>query len=127
MRVGENVYYAKRINDINAEIGEYSEPKEIVTRFNYFTCMPSGTGYVQGVKDGGKATNMWNCVANARVFRGTFNIGDLFWVDGEKPPKKEELNELYGYAESATAEIVDVADLNFSLTITLQRNQKQEK
>ena len=91
MKVGKSIWHARRINDLNAEIGEYEKPTEIVTRFNYLTVMPE-TLY-----------DTWTATANGRYFDGKFKAGDLMWVDGESPI--ESIEKKYGNGASATAEI----------------------
>lgn len=124
MRVGKSVWYAKRINDSNAEIAEYDKPIEIVTRCNYFTVMPVvSRGLMEIIKSGETLYDSWVATANGTIFDGMFKAGDLMWLDGEKPI--ETLEEKYGYGATATAQIKNVAEVNFSLSIRLERNQKQ--
>lgn len=127
MRVGKSVWHAKRINSLNAEIPEYEKPTEIITRFNYLTVIPAvSRGFMEVIKSGETLYDTWTCIANAKYFENKFKAGDLMWVDGDTPPKEEELNELFGYKQSATAEIKNVAEVNFSISIRLERNQDKE-
>lgn len=126
MRVGKSIWHAKRINDLNAEIGEYEKPTEIITRFNYFTVMPAvSRGGVEVLKSGETLYDTWTATANGRYFDGKFKAGDLMWVDGESPI--ESIEKEYGNGASATAEIKNVAEVNFSFAIRLERNQNQVK
>lgn len=128
MRVGRSVWHAKRVNALNAEIGEYEKPTEIITRFNYFTIMPATSrGIMEIIKSGETLYDTWTAIANSKYFEGKFNVGDLVWVDGDIPPKEEELSELFGYKDSATAIIKNVAYVNQSISITLERNQDKEQ
>ena len=128
MRVGKSVWHARRINDLNAEIGEYEKPTEIVTRFNYLTVMPAvSRGFMEVIKSGETLYDTWTATANGRYFDGKFKEGDLMWLDGEQPPMDTELDELYGYNESATAVIVNVAEVNQTIAIRLERNQNKIK
>lgn len=128
MKVGKSIWHAKRINDLNAEIGEYEKPTEIVTRFNYLTVMPAvSRGFMEVLKSGETLYDTWTATANGKYFDGKFKAGDLMWVDGEKPPKETEINETFGYKESATAIIKNVAEVNLTIAIRLERNQDQVK
>ena len=126
MKVGKSVWHAKRINDLNAEIGLYDEPTEIVTRFNYFTVMPAvSRGFMEVLKSGETLYDTWTATANGRCFDEKFKAGDLMWVDGESPI--ESIEKEYGNGASATAEIKNVAEVNLTIAIRLERNQNQVK
>lgn len=126
MRVGKSVWHAKRIHSLNAEIAEYEKPKEIVTRFNYLTVMPSSSrGYLEILKHGEVLYDTWTCTANAKYFDGEFREGDLMWVDGAKPIV--EIEEQYGNGASANAVIKSALEVNQTISIVLHRNQEQVK
>lgn len=122
MRVGESIWHASRIDVANAEISEYAEPTEIRTRFNYFTVMPATSrGFLEVMMYGEDLDSTWTAIANDRAFHGKIKEGDLFWLDGEKPP--EEVTDEYGYAESATAVVKSVSYVDHTISITLTRNK----
>lgn len=126
MRVGKSVWLARRIVEYNAEVAHYEEPIEIRTQFNYLTVVPAvSRGYLEVLKYGETAENVWTGVANARVFDGVFSVGDLMWVDGEKPIPEVEAQ--YGNGASANAVIKNVAEVNATISLTLYRNQQQVK
>lgn len=126
MRVGQSIWHASRINEDNAEIAEFAEPIEIRTRFNYFTVMPATSrGYMEVMKYGEDIDSTWVAIANDRAFHGKINVGDLFWLDGDKPIP--ELEEEYGNGSTATAVVKSVAYVNMSISITLTRNKDQVK
>jgi hypothetical protein len=126
MRVGESIWHASRINEANTEISEYANPTEIRTRFNYFTVMPATSrGYMEVMKYGEDVDSTWTAIANDRAFHGKINVGDLFWLDGEKPIP--ELEEEYGIGSTATAIVKSVSYVNISISITLTRNKEQVK
>lgn len=126
MRAGKSIWHSKRINDLNAEVGEYEKPTEIVTRFNYLTVMPAvSRGFMEVIKSGETLYDTWTATANGRCFDGKFKVGDLMWVDGESPI--ESIEKEYGYGASATAEIRNVAEVNLTIAIRLERNQNQVK
>lgn len=126
MRVGESIWHSARIGDTNSEISQYAEPTEIRTRFNYFTVMPATSrGYMEVMKYGEDVDSTWTAIANDRAFHGKINVGDLFWLDGEKPIP--ELEEECGNGSTATAVVKSVAYVNMSISITLTRNKDQVK
>lgn len=124
MTIGKSIWHSKRKSIDNAEIAEYEAPFEIVTRANYLTCMPAtARGYMEIMQYGERISNYWTIVANARYFSGKIKEGDLMWVDGEKPI--EEVEEMYGVGASANAIVKSVAEVNYTISITLERNQNR--
>lgn len=122
MRVGESVWHSARINEANSEIAEFSEPAEIRTRFNYFTVMPATSrGFMEVMKYGEDIDSTWTAIANDRAFHGKIKVGDLFWLDGEKPIP--ELEAEYGNGATATAVVKSVSYVNLTIAITLTRNK----
>jgi hypothetical protein len=85
MKQNSEVWYATRIVDNNAEIQTYNQPEKIFTHNNYFTVMPaSSRGYAEVMKYGETLNDTWTVVANSYYFGRIFNIGDVFYIDGEK-------------------------------------------
>ncbi len=150
MRVGQSIWHSSRINEDNAEISEFSEPTEITTRFNYFTVMPATSrGFMEVVKYGEDVDSTWTAIANANAFGANhgfilgesllgsrdvlsktnyferIKIGDVFWLDGERPNAKLEAE--YGVGSTATAIVKSVNHVNLSISITLTRNKDQVK
>lgn len=128
MKIGKKVWYANRINEPNAKIATYDTPKEITTRFNYFTVMQAVTrGYFEVLKYGETAENVWTVIANARYFSGKIKKGDVMWVDDESPfsEKNADLEAEYGNGCTANAVVKNVAEVNYTISITLERNQNQ--
>ncbi len=125
MRFGKSIWYANRINDFNAEMAEYETPIEVITRPNYFTVMQSTTrGYLEVEKYGEMAENTWTVIANAMAFDGKIKKGAVMWVDGETPIGNQ-LEEMYGNGATANAVVKNVAEVNHTIAITLERNQEQ--
>lgn len=130
MRVGEKVWYANRIEKANAEITEYDTPVEVVTAFRYFTVMPAvSRGYLEVMKYGEKSTDTWTVIANREHFFDKIKKGDVMWVDYESPVTEHnaDLESQYGNGCTANAVVVNVAEVNYTISITLERNQNQVK
>ena len=126
MRFGEIVWHSPRISHKNAEIAEYSEPKSIRTRANYFTVVPATSrGFLEVMQYGEDIDRTWTAIANDRLFHEKIKEGDLFWLDGEKPI--ENLENEYGNGATATAVVKSVAYVNHTISITLTRNKEQVK
>ena len=126
MRVGETIWHSSRIQKPNAEIDEYKKPSQIRTRFNYFTVMPATSrGFMEVMKYGEDLDSTWTAIANASVFGGKIQEGDLFWLDGEKPI--DNLENEHGIGATATAVVKSVSYVNLTLSITLTRNKEQIK
>lgn len=124
MRIGKSVWHAKRIYLPDAEIPEYEKPIEIVTRCNHLTVMPVvSRGLTEIIKSGETMYSTWTVIANARIFDGVFKAGDLMWVDGAEPI--EDLESQYGYGATANAIVKNVAYVNHTISITIERNQDQ--
>ena len=124
MRIGETLWHSSRINDYNVEKAEYNAPTKITTKTNYFTVMSATTrGYMEVMKYGEDVDNTWTAIANARAFNGKIKVGDLFWIDGEKPIS--ELETKYGNGSTATAIVKSIAYGNQYISITLTRNKDQ--
>lgn len=126
MRIGKSIWVSKRIDEKNSVLHKFAPPIEIITRANYLTVMPaSNGGFLEIIKSGEALYSTWNATANSKYFDGFFNEGDAVWLDGEKPI--ESIEAQYGNGASATAFVKNVAEINHSLSIRLERNQKQIK
>lgn len=126
MRAGKSVWYANRTDINNATTPSFNTPKEIVTRFNYFSVMPATSrGFTELVKYGEDVNKTWTVIANANAFDGVFQEGDVFWVDGHEPD--EDIETEYGNGSSANAVVDNVAYVNSSISITLKKNKNQVK
>ena len=121
MRVGDTVYHSARIEEANAEVATFEAPKSIRTAFNYFTVMPAASrGFMEVMRYGEDVDSTWTAIANDRAFHGKVKVGDLFWLDGESPIA--ELEEKYGNGATATAVVKSVSYVNYTIAITLTRN-----
>lgn len=124
MRVGDTVYHSVRINESNAEVVEYGKPQPIRTAFNYLTIMPAASrGFMEVMKYGENVDSTWTAIANDKAFHGQIKVGDLFWLDGEKPDS--ELETKYGNGATATAVVKSVSYVNYTIAITLTRNKEK--
>lgn len=122
METGEYCFLAKRISENNATISEYLEPVGFEIRPNYLTVSSASMrGYMSVAPYGEKLTESWTLIANKHAFRGTFKVGDVMWLDGEKPDTTNENDMRYG--SSANAEIVGVTIIGNDINVFLRKHQ----
>ena len=126
MRVGQSVWIARRKDLPNAEIAEYDQPIEHITRFNYLTIMPaSSRGFLERTQHGEEVFNRWTGVANGNAFNDKIAEGDVMWVDGAKPDKA--LEDKYGYGCTANAIVISALPVNHTISLVLETNREQVK
>lgn len=122
MLVGQNIWISQRVEIKNETKPTFGKPFMVKTRFNYFTVMPlTSRGYAEVMKYGEDLENTWTAIANSRAFGGKIKVGDVLWIDGEKPDEK--LEEQYGYGCSANAVVKSVSCVNHTMNIVLSRNK----
>jgi hypothetical protein len=121
MKFGSSIWHCKRINDLNDDNPEYGVPSQIILRPNYLSCVPATSkGYMAVMMYGEKLTDTWMMIASPS-FNGDIQVGDLFWLDGSSPV--EDIENMYGNGSSANAIVRDISEVNFTTSITLERNQ----
>ncbi|MBR5272759.1 MAG: hypothetical protein IKU25_05125 [Clostridia bacterium] len=126
MKIGKKVWHSQRLNSANAEVAEYGKPTEYVTHTNYLTVMPATSrGFLEIMRYGEDLENTWTVIANGKAFDGVFHEGDVMWVDGESPD--ETIDDEYGDGASANAVVKSVAEVNYTISVTLTRNKDQIK
>lgn len=114
MKVGRSVWYCKKL-----ENGNYAKPKEIVTRFNYFTVMGK-SGYSDIIQFGNQISSFLTAIAQPYdAWENVFESGDLFYCNGVAPSKDEDW-----YGEKANYVVDDVDYGNTRIKITLKRVAK---
>lgn len=126
MKIGKRVWHSRRLNDKNAEVAEFDTPVCYVTRPNHLTVMPAiSRGFMELMKYGEDLENTWTVIALGRDFDGVFHEGDVMWVDDESPIEAVETE--YGNGASANAVVKNVAEVNYTISVTLTRNKEQIK
>ena len=126
MKVGEDVWVARRKYISDATVAEYEKPIKYTTRFNYLTIMPaSSRGLLERTQHGEAVFSRWTGIANGLAFIGKIAEGDVMWVDGAKPDKS--LEEKYGYGCTANAIVVSALPVNHTISLVLETNREQVK
>lgn len=119
MRVGDSIWYCKRISDENAEISLFELPKEIKTRFHYLTIQPARRAYRDLLEYGEHIKDYRIGIAQPyALWDGVFNSGDRVYLDGKRPTNDDMLDES---AENANYEVDNVEPQNLAIRITFKR------
>ena len=71
-------------------------------------------GYTNTILFGTKISETWILLANASIFNGVFNVGDVFYIDGNSPKLGEE------NGKSANAVVDYVGYQNKAIRIVLK-------
>lgn len=116
MKVGESVWFCKKKNSVNSVEEQYEQPIEIKTAFHHFTIM-SKSGNSDILEFGLEIKNYLTAIAQPyEKWAQTFNVGDLFYCNGQKPSETEEY-----YGQNANYVIDDVAFGNIAIKLTLKK------
>ncbi len=113
MRLGEKIYHQKRT--VSDGVVTYSEPYEYVTKFHYINVQPSRvalnnmSGYFTTEEYGEHDAMGWNIIANEKIFKNTFNVGDLLYLDGRT------------VSDGANAVVTSVRSQNIGIYITAKK------
>ena len=111
MKIGEKIYYCKKID---GEVEEYENPITIETRFNYFTIMPNRS-YADIKIYGKDIIKYYTAYANYKIWGDTFKEGDRLYIDNLKPNFEME-NGL-----NANAIIDGVSYDNFFIKLSIKK------
>ncbi len=117
MKLGGYIYHCKRT--VTDDVVTYSEPIKYRLRFNYLTIQPARvalnnmSGFYTTEEYGEHIAMGWNGIANAQIFDGAFNEGDLLFLDGAEPSGETH--------DGANAIITSVRNQNKAIFITLKK------
>ena len=111
MKIGETIYYCKKID---GEVEEYEAPQKIVTKFNFFTIMPN-RAYADIQVYGKDIKKQYTAYANYQIWRDTFKEGDRFYIDNLEPLPNEE------NGKNANAEIDGVSYDNLFVKLSIKQ------
>lgn len=112
MKMGSAIWHCK-LKDKTNDIKEYSKPQKYILRFGYLNLQPA-SGYTNTILFGTKISETWILLANASIFNGVFNVGDVFYIDGNSPKLGEE------NGKSANAVVDYVGYQNKAIRIVLK-------
>lgn len=116
MKVGDSVWYCRRLKEPDENGEDYSAPIEIKTRFMYFTVMGK-MGDSNIAMWGDTTSSVLQAIAQPyRLWEDTFHNGDLFYCNGVKPTETEDY-----YGQLANYRVSDVDFGNMRIKLTLDR------
>ena len=116
MRVGDKVWYCKKLEQPSEDGQLFAEPKEIQTAFGYFTVM-SSSGHTSVLQFGKDIKDYLTVIAQPYgLWFDRFDYGDLFYCNGAKPSETEEY-----YGQKANYVVDDINFGNIRMKLTLKR------
>jgi len=114
MRVGDKVWYCKKLATPDAEGNEYSAPIEIKTALHYFTVMGK-SGYSDIIEFGDTINSYLTAIAQPyERWENEFHDNDLFYCNGVAPSENEDY---YGQNSNYIVDNVDYGNLRIKLTL----------
>jgi len=118
MKIGNSVWYCKKLATPDASGNDYAAPIEIKTRIMYFTVMGKRGG--SDIFELGDTTSS-ELTAIAQpydLWKDTFNIGTLFYCNGASPTQNEAF-----YGQTANYEVDDIDFGNARIKLNLKRTR----
>lgn len=116
MKVGDSVWFCRRLKEPDENGEEYEAPVEIKTKLMYFTVM--GKRGFSDIENLGETTSS-SLTAIAQpydLWKDKFHNGDLFYCNGVEPVETEEY-----YGQLANYRVSDVDFGNLRIKLTLDR------
>lgn len=114
MRVGDSVWYCSKLPQPTADGQQFAAPVEIRTAFGRFTVMGK-SGYNDILEFGENISQYLTVIAQPyAVWVDKFNVGDLFYCDGNAPTDREEY---YGQNANYVVDCVDRGNVRIKLTL----------
>lgn len=116
MRVGESVWFCKRLRNPDEDGNEFAKPIEIKTKLMYFTVMGK-KGFSEIENLGDTSSSSLTAVAQPYdLWKDVFHNNDLFYCNGAEPVETEEY-----YGQLANYRVSDVDFGNMRIKLTLDR------
>lgn len=116
MRVGDSVWFCKKLTEPDENGEEFAEPVEIKTRLMYFTVMGK-KGFSEIENLGDTTSSSLTAIAQPyELWKNEFHNNDLFYCNGAKPSDNEEY-----YGQFANYRVSDIDYGNMRIKLTLDR------
>lgn len=122
MRNGEKIWHCKRLSEENAEVSVWDKPHEHILRMPSafspigITVQPKN-GFTDRFQYGETTNSDQRVILTPYVYwQGKFQVGDLFYVDGQKPTAEEEY-----YGQNANYQVEFVALQNEAIELSLKQ------
>lgn len=114
MKVGDSVWFCRRLKEPDENGEEYEAPVEIKTKLMYFTVM-GVSGYSDIAKLGETAKSSLTAIAQPYdLWKNKFHNGDLFYCDTVEPVETEDY---YGQLANYRVSNVDYGYRRIKLTL----------
>lgn len=115
MRIGDSCWHCKVLDNIS-DIEKYDKPYEIITKLRYFTIMGK-SGSSEYIDLGLDEQSRLSAIAQPyRLWENVFNVGDVFYVNGNKPSEDEDF-----YGQLANYIVTNVDYGNARVRLILER------
>ena len=122
MREGEEIWYCSRIQQENAEVEEYEAPVKEYVRFpRPFSPISLTVQPKNGITDRfnyGETTikDQRIILTPYQYWHNKFHVGDLFYLDGQKPNEDEEY-----YGQDANYYVENVANQQEAIELSVKK------
>lgn len=115
MKIGESVWFCKKLEQEDENGEQFKKPEEIKTRLKYFTVMgKKGTSDIENLGD--TSSSSLTCIAQPYdLWKDVFHDNDLFYCNGAKPSENEDY---YGQLANYRVDDVDYGNMRIKLTLT---------
>lgn len=114
MRVGDSIWYCKKLDEPDDVGNEFGSPIEVKTALNHFTVMGK-SGYSDIIEFGDSVSSYLTAIAQPYArWENEFHSGDLFYCNGAKPSESEDY---YGQNANYTVDSIDYGNLRIKLTL----------
>lgn len=122
MRNGEKIWYCSRISDENAEVEIFAEAVELTLQFPRvfspmgITVQPKN-GFTDRMSYGETTSSDQRIMLTPyTLWDGKFKVGDVFYLDGQKPNETEEY-----YGQDANYQVDFVARQNEAIEVSVKK------
>lgn len=114
MKVGDSVWYCKKLAEPSSDGNMYSAPIEVKTSLGIFTVVDS-RGYLDILEFGNDVKKYATAIAQPyERWKNEFAEGDLFYCNGNQPSENEDF---YGEKANFVVDNVDYGNLRIKLTL----------
>lgn len=120
MRVGDSVWFCKKLKQSDENGEEYKAPVEIKTKLMYFTVMGK-KGFSEIENLGDTTSSSLTAIAQPYdLWKDVFHNNDLFYCNGAEPLETEDY-----YGQLANYRVSDVDYGNMRIKLTLDRVENE--
>lgn len=113
----KKIYLCKRLNTINAVVGEYGAPTP------YWINYQPVQGYTNVMQYGERVTGIYRAILNFDIFLSVFKEGDLVYLCGKRNEDGADpvITETYTNGQNANAKVISVRNQNKAIEVTFEK------